>query len=204
MAKTPALCVSMHGHMETIVKAIALLAMFLAQSSGAAFSRDLSYIPGQMDCPPEEPDSVQVSWAAPCENDNWLLDTEAGCRMWDWHPDPNDRAIWNGACRFGLKEGIGSVQWFEHGEPIDRFEGAFHAGVREGFGHYTWNADNWFRGIYAKNRPHGPGTAYIASIEFSGRWQNGCLRNGDKVVAIGVPLTSCLFLEISEASLAAP
>jgi hypothetical protein len=30
------------------------------------------------------------------------------------------------------------VQWFEHGRPIDRFEGVYRRGKREGFGRYDW------------------------------------------------------------------
>jgi len=163
-------------------------------------AQDLTYAAQRSECLPTEPDSVQVSWSAPCVEDDWLLDTEAGCRMWDWHPDANDRELWTGECRAGMKEGAGTVQWFEHGGPIDRFEGIFRAGGREGLGHYTWNVSNWFTGTYAGNRPHGLGTALIAGVVFKGPWQNGCSRNGDKVVAIGVPLTSCTVLDIFDAS----
>src|ERR1700750_2581818 len=68
------------------------------------------------DCPTVEPDSVQISWIQPCEEGNWLLDTETGCRMWDWHPDPRDHASWSGSCPRGLKDGHGVVQWSEHGQ----------------------------------------------------------------------------------------
>jgi hypothetical protein len=68
-----------------------------------------------MDCRVEEPDSVQISWDSPCQTGDWLLDTELGCRTWDWHPTPDDGATWTGACRSGAKSGHGVVQWFEHG-----------------------------------------------------------------------------------------
>src|SRR5262245_26283543 len=83
-----------------------------------------------LDCLPKEPDSVQISWDTPCLEGTWLLDTELGCRMWDWHPAPEDTATWSGACRAGAKVGRGAVQWFEHGRPIDRFEGTYVAGRR--------------------------------------------------------------------------
>ena len=45
---------------------------------------------------------------------------------------PEDTATWSGSCPRGLKEGAGAVQWFEHGRPIDRFEGVFERGRRKG------------------------------------------------------------------------
>ena len=146
---------------------------------------------GGLDCPYQDPDSVQISWTAPCENGNWLLDTETGCRMWDWHPDPQDRALWSGACPGGKKEGRGIAQWFEHGQPIDRFEGTYRNDRREGPGRYDWNASDNYQGQYADDVPQGPGTAHIAGEVFAGEWRRGCLSKGGRTVAIGVPRASC-------------
>ena len=143
-------------------------------------------------CLPGEPDSVEISWDAPCESDAWLLDTELGCRMWDWHPDPGDKPTWTGACRAGLKEGQGTAQWFEHGQAIDRFVGAYHLNRRQGFGSYVWNKENWYEGSYEDDHPHGAGIAYVAGEVFAGRWEKGCLKKGEMVVAIGVPRSSCV------------
>ncbi len=167
---------------------ISVLLIAAVHSAGA---QQLALAPGTLDCPSDEPDSVQISWVAPCEDGNWLLDTETGCRMWDWHPDLHDRAVWNGSCRHGLKEGQGVVQWTEHGQLIDRFEGTYRDGRREGFGRYQWNATDHFDGNYANDVPHGLGTAQLAGETFAGQWQNGCLKIGDRVVAIGVPRQSC-------------
>ena len=75
----------------------------LVLAGGTASAQQLAMAPGasqaKPDCPPEEPDPVQISWTAPCDNSGWLFDTEAGCRMWDWHPDPGDSVAWTGACR---------------------------------------------------------------------------------------------------------
>src|SRR5262249_3461602 len=87
-------------------------------------------------CGVVEPDSLAIGWTAPCDEGRWLLDTQKGCRLWDWHPEPEDTATWTGACPGGRKEGRGVVQWYEHGRPIDRFEGAFRRGKRAGLGRY--------------------------------------------------------------------
>ncbi|WP_428673573.1 hypothetical protein [Reyranella sp.] len=144
-----------------------------------------------MDCSPDAPDSLEISWTQPCNEGDWLLDTEVGCRMGDWHPDPNDRAVWSGACPGGNKDGQGVVQWYEHGQMIDRFEGTFRNGKREGFGRYVWAPQVSYEGLYGNDVPNGPGTATVLGETFSGTWRNGCLEKTGRVVAIGVERSSC-------------
>ena len=163
--------------------------------SGGAFAQDVA-LSIKPDCRVNEPDSVEISWERPCETGSWLLDTETGCRMWDWHPDPSDTATWTGACSNGLKEGRGVVQWFEHGLPIDRFQGTYIAGRRDGLGRYEWNDHDRFYGRYADDVPNGFGTASIAGEDSTGLWKNGCLSSNGHTVAIGVPRTSCAALGV--------
>ena len=144
-----------------------------------------------VDCPYGEPDSVQISWTSPCNVGTWLLDTETGCRMWDWHPDPKDKAVWSGACPQGQKQGYGVLQWSEHGLPIDRFQGTYVDDRRQGFGRYDWNATDHYEGLYANDVPQGYGKASIAGEVFTGIWHRGCFRKADRVVAINVPRRSC-------------
>jgi hypothetical protein len=156
-----------------------------------SMAQQVALAPGQSDCAADEPDSVQISWNSPCEEGSWLLEPGVGCRMWDWHPDRQDRAIWSGACHSTQKEGNGVVQWTEHGRPIDRFEGTYRNGRREGSGRYAWNESDRFEGSYLNDRPNGFGTVTLAGTTLSGEWRNGCLKVGRKTVAVGVPLASC-------------
>ncbi|OFX04306.1 MAG: hypothetical protein A3D94_18330 [Alphaproteobacteria bacterium RIFCSPHIGHO2_12_FULL_66_14] len=172
------------------LRVIFLTALLIAGSP--AIAQQLASTQLLQSCPPEEPDSIQISWTAPCDGDGWLFDTEAGCRLWDWHPAPDDKAVWSGACRDGLKHGTGVVQWTEHGQAIDRFEGTYRFGRREGFGRYTWNATHHFEGNYADNVPDGYGTIRLGSETLEGPWRNGCLAAAGRVVAIGVPRVSCM------------
>jgi hypothetical protein len=174
-----------------LVLAAAVTLIVAAASASDALAQSVLAPPLPSDCEIEEPDSVQISWDGPCDAGTWLLDTELGCRMWDWHPDPTDSAAWSGACPAGQKAGGGVLQWYEHGHPIDRFEGQFVAGRRQGFGRYFWNEAEWFIGFYKDGIPDGPGTAVIAGDAFYGIWQRGCLRRNDKVVAINVSRSSC-------------
>lgn len=143
-------------------------------------------------CAPEEPDSLEISWTAPCDSGTWLLDTAKGCRMWDWHPQAEDTVVWKGACKGDLPEGPGEARWFEHGRVIDRFVGTYRNGKREGRGHYAWNESVRFDGTYADDVPNGPGVLQIDGERFAGDWQAGCLAGADgRVVAIGVARSSC-------------
>jgi hypothetical protein len=161
-----------------------MLTVVLARSAVAA------------DCGWPEPDSLQISWNTPCDEGNWLYEPGVGCRIWDWHPAPEDVATWTGACNAGLLAGRGVLQWSEHGRPIDRFEGTFVAGKRQGPGRYKWNDADWFIGLYKDDVPDGPGTASIAGQTFSGQWRAGCLTQNARTVAIGVPRNSCDSLQI--------
>ena len=155
-------------------------------------AQQLALIPGKSDCGGDEPDSVEISWDTPCETGNWLYEPGVGCRMADWHPDKQDKASWSGSCRAALKEGTGVVQWTEHSEPIDRFEGTYRLGRREGAGRYVWSDTDRFEGGYSNDLANGFGTVTISGTTLSGQWRNGRLRVDDKLVAIGVSKDSCV------------
>jgi hypothetical protein len=160
--------------------------------AGPACGQQLAVTPAaKPECPPAEPDSLQISWTQPCDNGDWLFDTQTGCRMWDWHPEPEDKVVWKGACRAGQPNGPGEAEWTEHGRPIDRFVGTYRDGKREGPGHYRWNDTVSFEGSYANDVPQGRGTVRIDDVVLSGEWNKGCLTTSGKTVAIGVPRASC-------------
>jgi hypothetical protein len=160
--------------------------------TGPAFAQQMALTPAMSDCPPSEPDSIEISWNGPCDNGDWLFDTEKGCRMWDWHPEPEDTVVWQGACRAGLPDGRGEARWTEHGRPIDHFVGTYRNGKREGPGYYRWNDTVSFEGTYANDVPQGRGTLRIGDVVLSGDWNRGCLAAADgKTAAIGVPRVSC-------------
>lgn len=154
-------------------------------------AQQIALAPGPAGCDGDEPDSIQISWDAPCESGSWILEPGEGCRIADWHPDPHDKADWSGTCRSAVREGPGVAQWTEHGEAIDRFEGTYRNGRREGIGRYTWSAGDRFEGTYVNDLPHGLGTVTVAGRTLSGIWQEGCLKVGDNLVAIGVPRRTC-------------
>ena len=157
----------------------------------SAFAQQLAMAPSQTECPSDAPDSIQVSWTQPCVEDDWVPDAKAGCRIGNWHPEPQDRAVWSGICSNGSKAGHGTVQWFEHNQRIDSFVGTYRGGKREGFGQYVWNEEVSFEGQYANDIPNGFGTVNLFGETLAGDWKNGCLLKGSRVVAIGVERTTC-------------
>jgi hypothetical protein len=167
------------------------IASALLLAAGPLYAQQMALKGSKTQCPPGEPDSLQISWTAPCDSGTWLFDTEAGCRMWDWHPEPEDKVVWKGACKGSLPDGPGEAQWTEHGRPIDRFTGTYRDGKREGEGHYVWNDTVRFDGKYANDIPQGYGVAQIEGERLAGEWKNGCLSVGGKIAAIGVPRASC-------------
>jgi hypothetical protein len=169
-----------------------ILTSALLLASGPVLAQHIALAPAKPECPPGEPDSLQISWTQPCDTGTWLLDTETGCRMWDWHPEPEDKVVWRGACHAGLPNGRGEAQWFEHGRPIDHFTGPYRNGKRDGEGRYMWNESVRFDGTYADDVPQGQGVLKLEGDTFAGEWKGGCFVAPDgRVVAIGVPRTSC-------------
>lgn len=142
-------------------------------------------------CDVTKPDTLEINWTAPCRDGSWDLDPRGGCRLWDWRPDPEDTVTWSGRCVSGQKEGRGVVQWYEHGRPIDRFDGVFRDGKRERTGRYEWPAGQRYQGTYTADLPNGNGTITIDGVSFAGTWRRGCLTVGEKRFAIGVHLKTC-------------
>lgn len=168
-------------------RAAAICSLFLLVPALALAAAEIRAEP----CDVVKPDSLEINWTAPCEDGSWSLDSQAGCRLWDWKPDPEDTATWSGACPAGRKEGRGVVQWYEHGRPIDRFEGAFRRGKRQGLGRYDWPAGQHYQGTYVADLPSGQGIVTIDGASYAGVWHRGCLAHGDKRIAIGVPISTC-------------
>jgi len=177
--------------MQVLNYALAMLLASAQLAGSSVTAQQMAAASTRPDCPSEAPDSLQISWTQPCLEGDWLLDTETGCRMGDWHPDPRDRMTWSGSCPAGSRQGQGVAQWYEHGQAIDRFEGTFRNGKREGFGRYVWAPLVSYEGLYANDVPNGLGTAVVLGERFSGTWKNGCLASKGRVVAIGVERSSC-------------
>ena len=102
----------------------------------------------------------------------------SGCRMWDWHPDPKDRGVWSGICPGGKKEGRGVVQWFEHGQAIDRFEGTYPQQQARRLRPLQLDGRDQLRRRLPNDVPNGFGTAKAAGRELRRRLEERLLHQG--------------------------
>jgi hypothetical protein len=151
-------------------------------------------------------------WPAMALAGDWIGDAKTGCKIWNPHPSPGETVNWNGACKDGFAEGKGVLHWLRGGKPYERDEGAWHGGRQSGDGTQTWpggtyigqlagglphgngvltTGDARYDGAFLNGSPNGKGTLSNTSGTFSGTWQSGCLNDGKRRAAIGVPVGSC-------------
>ena len=67
----------------------------------------------------------------------WLRDEDASCAVWNAEPLPNESFLWSGSCEAGLAAGKGVLQWYQDGEPTERYEGLMSGGKPQGRGIVT-------------------------------------------------------------------
>jgi hypothetical protein len=65
---------------------------------------------------------------------DWIADAKTGCKVWNPNPTPGEGASWSGACRDGIAEGKGTLQWLKGGEAYECDEGDWQAGRQTGQG----------------------------------------------------------------------
>ncbi len=103
----------------------------------------------------------------------WIADAN-GCKAANPFPRPGESVTWSGACKDGLMEGKGVLQWFVDGKIDDRYEGQINAGWAEGEGTLTRldggrYAGNWSKSLQSgKGRYEGPDGAV-----YEGDWKDG-------------------------------
>lgn len=61
-----------------LMRVVQLVGLVLLLASGPVFAQEDALTPVQTNCPPGEPDTLQISWTQPCDNGSWLFDTQAG------------------------------------------------------------------------------------------------------------------------------
>jgi len=145
----------------------------------------------------------------------WSTDQKTGCRVWNLAPQQAETVTWSGACKNGVGQGEGVLQWYESGKPGDRYEGelrdgkqtghgtitsvdgrsydgSFRDGNMNGHGVFTYPNGDRYDGEWRNGRPNGIGR-FVNAINgtLEGNWVNGCLTQGDKRAAVAVAPSSC-------------
>ena len=107
------------------------------------------------------------------ENVNYIRD-QNGCGIVNPSPRAEETVTWSGACKDGLAEGTGVLQFYQSGVADERYEGEMKAGYAEGNGVQTMLDGGRYEGEFSRSRQHGEGTFYAADGSiYKGGWKNG-------------------------------
>ncbi len=87
----------------------------------------------------------------------WIADPRSGCRAQDPMPLPKESIQWSGACRNGLAQGRGTLQWYLEGQPTERTEGEWQAGMLTGRALTVYPDGHRHEGEYRNGMPNGRG-----------------------------------------------
>lgn len=88
----------------------------------------------------------------------WLRDEDSGCAVWNVEPRDNERFSWSGSCVAGLATGAGILQWYEEGEPSERYEGLMSGGKPHGRGTVILPTGEIYKAQSIDGVFHGEGT----------------------------------------------
>jgi len=89
---------------------------------------------------------ISVSAFGQSVQPGWIADARTGCKVWDANPQPDESISWSGACRNGLAQGRGVLQWFQSGKPAALARGRWRGGKMNGHGVLTLTNGERFDG----------------------------------------------------------
>jgi hypothetical protein len=118
---------------------------------------------------------------------DWITDARTGCKVWDSNPQLNETVTWSGACRNGLTQGRGVLQWFQDGKPSEHGEGEWRDGMRTGHGMYTTVNGERYDGEWRNGLKNGHGVkTWPNGSRYDGEWLDNKRRGrGAEVLADG-------------------
>ncbi len=110
----------------------------------------------------------------PVSGGNWLMDERTNCRMLNSMMNLADGVRWSGACRNGLAEGAGTLQWLRGGQPVGTFVGELRGGLANGHGESTSpDGGERYEGDFRKNKREGRGVLFKADgSRYEGEFKN--------------------------------
>ncbi len=119
-----------------------------------------------------------ISSATAEEPPSWIIDSNAGCKLWNGAPQPNETVTWTGECRNGYAEGVGVEEWYQDQKLTERVEGLLIEGKLNGKGTSTWATGETYVGSWRDSQYHGKGIHILPNGErYEGQWAGG-KRNG--------------------------
>jgi len=113
----------------------------------------------------------------------------------DGYPSGQGTYTWASGSRYtggwlnGKQNGQGDFK-FVNG---DHYVGEFKDGLMDGQGKFTWSDGNVYIGEYRNDKPNGKGTVrfYAVSVSHTGIFKDGCMKDGDQMIAINQSVMSC-------------
>ena len=113
----------------------------------------------------------------------------------DGYPNGTGTYTWADGKRYtglwvnGKQTGDGDFK-FANG---DHYVGTMKDGLMSGQGKFTWSDGNVYIGQFKNDQPNGQGTVrlYAVAVSHTGVFKDGCLKDGDEVVAINQTTMSC-------------
>jgi len=121
----------------------------------------------------------------------WIIDPSSGCRVANPNPQANESVTWSGECQYGYAEGRGVLQWFENGQPADRYDGEMHNGNMDGHGIFSTAEGGRYEGAFHAGQANGYGRWTGPGSSFHGIWTNGCFKDGNQRAYVGANPESC-------------
>ncbi len=113
----------------------------------------------------------------------------------DGYPNGTGTYIWADGKRYtgqwvnGKQTGEGDFK-FPNG---DHYVGQMKDGLMNGSGRFTWADGNAYIGQFKDDKANGQGTVrlYAVAVSHSGVFKDGCLKDGDEIIAIKQSKMSC-------------
>jgi len=97
--------------------------------------------------------------------------TSNGCKVWNKKPEVGEEVKWDGKCKDGFVNGIGSLSWITNGKTTEKHEGEWKDGKANGWvTSFFLESGNKYIGPYRDGERNGLGT-YI--------WENGDVYKGE-------------------------
>ena len=103
----------------------------------------------------------------------WAVDARTGCWLWNAHPREGETVLWNGGCdSSGRATGPGVAEWHRAGK-IDRTEGEYRDGKRNGRGVHISLDGLRYEGEFRDDKFHGRGVlTFVNGNRYEGEFGN--------------------------------
>ncbi|MEN0073278.1 MAG: hypothetical protein AAGC69_02785 [Paracraurococcus sp.] len=138
---------------------------------------------------PANAEGLVGSWTGPCPKGPAEGEGRA---VTTWREAGREKQmVYEGALQAGKAEGQGRLSHYEAGRLVVQEEGAYHEDRFTGGRFIIPGAGLIYEGGWFLSGPHGEGRLEVDGKVFEGKWELGCLRNGNAWIAFTRPPKTC-------------